>query len=264
MINVNHLMKTGLNMVSDNAPVLLTAFGAVGVVGTAVLTAKASFEAAQKITDAEFVNKQEHGFDAEPLTKTERVKLVWPLYIGAVSSGVFSCGAIVLSHRISSRRAAMLAAAYALNEGKLQEYQDQVKEKFGIKKEKELRDDVSQKRIDADYDATEVIFSPTDGKVLMREEYTGRFFWSSIDAVNKAVNEVNASINTEGSVRLSDFYDLLSLEHVSTSDYFGWTSNDRLEVDWNTGVTPDGKTAVHTFEYVNHPVMNPEREADFR
>jgi hypothetical protein len=258
MLNVNQLLRTGVNFMSDNAPAILTAFGAVGVVGTSVLTAKATFEAADRIREAEEKIANE---PREPLTKAEKAKIVWPLYIPAVTSGTVSVAAIVMSHRISSKRAAVLAAAYALNQDKLEEYQEKVKEKFGQAKEKETRDELAQDRINRELEHSEVYFSPTDNKVLIREDYTGRFFWSSIEAVNKAVNEINHHVLTEGSARISDFYDCLGLSHVSTSDYFGWTMDDRLEIDWSTCTTPDGAMAVHSFEYVNHPVMNPEREA---
>lgn len=252
------LFKTGVRMANDNAPALLTAFGTVGTITTAVLAGKASFQAAKVLAEDDVERAQ---YDASARTKLELAQLVGPLYVGAVFSGVITCGAIIMSHRISSKRAVALAAAYAMSEGRLEEYQEKVKEKLGVKKEREVRDEVTQDRINRDYQEGEVIFSPLDGKVLIREEYTGRTFWSSIDEVNKAVNEANHEINMSGCIRLSDFYDTLGLPHVSTSDYFGFTHEERLDLEWNTSTTPDGKTAIHTFEYVNHPVMNPEREA---
>lgn len=268
MINVNQWFKAGINGLTDHAPAILTAFGAVGVVGTAVLTAKATFAAADRINEEQEERKRKVAAfpnePFEPMTKQDKVKLVWPLYISAVSSGVLSCGAIVMSHRISSRRAAMLAAAYALNEKKLDEYQDKVKEKFGIKKEKEARDEIAQEKVDRLGDAGFAFANPMFGKVWIMEAYTGRPFLSTVEEVKHAANEINAHINNERSARISDFYDLLGLDHVSTSDYFGWTENERLELDWTTTTSPDGSLAVHVFEYVNHPVMNPEREASFR
>lgn len=267
MINVNQLFRAGINGLTDNAPAILTAFGAVGVFGTAVLTGKATFEAADRIASHESAEnaKREAGAERVVLTKQEKIKLVWPLYISAVSSGVLSCGAIVMSHRISSRRAAVIAAAYALNENKLEEYQDKIKEKFGVKKEKEARDELVQDKVNRDYEGSEVLLDQNGNKVLIREDYTGRFFWGTIEDVKRAVNEINARIiGHEKSARISDFYDMIGLSHVSTSDYFGWTENERLELEWNTCTTPDGTQAVHSFEYVNHPVMNPEREATFR
>lgn len=266
MINATQLFKAGINAASNNAPALLTAFGAVGSVTTAVLAGKASFEACQKISDELTVRNAKRDA-SEPyiktLSKTDAVKLVWPLYIAAVSSGVVTIGAIVLAHRVSSRRAAVIAAAYALNEGKLEEYQDKVKEKFGIKKEKETRDEIAQDAVDEYYDSNEVIFSPTDGKVLIRDEYSGRFFWSSIPEIDNAVNMANQEMLLNNSVSLSEFYDSIGLPHVSTSDYVGWNTRNRVEIDWSTCTTPDKTRAVHSFAFVNEPVMNPGANASF-
>lgn len=262
MMNISQMARTGLDVLTDNAPAILTAFGAVGVVGTAVLTGKASFEAADRIQQAQIEANIDNGVHT-PLTRNEKIKLIWPLYVIPAATGATSIAAIVMSHRISSRRAAVLAAAYALNQDKLEEYQDKVKEKLGIKKEKAVRDEIAQDRVNSEYDSAETIFSPLDGKVLIREDYTGRYFWGTVEDIKHAVNEINHHILTERSARLSDFYDLIGLDHVSTSDYFGFTGGDMLEIDWSTCTTPDGKMAVHSFEYVNHPVMNPEREASF-
>lgn len=264
MLNVNQLLRTGVNTLSNNAPAILTAFGAVGVVGTAVLAAKASFEASDRIRRAQ----REHDLEekSHPFTTTEKVKLVWPLYIQAVGSGALSCGAIIMSHRISSRRAAVLAAAYAMNEKKLEEYQEKIKEKFGLTKEKDVRDDLVKDRVASEYQDNQVIFHPLEGKVIVRDDYSGRYFWSSVEDVNRAVNEINHEIimSLGGAASVSDFYDMLGLDHVSTSDHFGWNTNERLEIDWSTTTTPDGKTAVHSFEFVNPPVMNPGSNASFR
>jgi hypothetical protein len=265
MLNVNLLVKNGLNAMTNNAPAILTAFGAVGVVGTAILTGKASFQAVQRIQDAQFQRNLEEGVNT-PLTKTEKVQLVWPLYIAATTSGVLSCGAIVMSHRISSKRAAMLAAAYALNEKRIEEYQDKVKEKFGVKKEKETRDELAQDRVNRDVEHGTYVFDPEEGKVFIKDEYTGRYFKGKREDIDRAVNEINREIlnSVGGHATLSAFYDVIDLEHVSTSDYFGWNTNEMCEIDWTTCTTPDGKHAVHVFEFVNPPILNPGSNASFR
>lgn len=268
MFSFTHLLKAGSRLANDNAPAILTAFGTVGTIGTAVLTAKATFAAAKSIADVEYtanINRPA-GEERTVLSTTEKVKLVWPLYVMAVGTGTLTCGAIIMSHRVSSRRAAVLAAAYALNEGKLEEYQDKIKEKFGLKKEKEARDELAQEKVNADFESGALVFDPQSGKVMIKDEYSGRYFYSTIEDVNRAVNEINREVlNSMGSAAtLSAFYDVIGLEHISISDYFGWNTNELCEIDWSTCVSPDGKTAVHVYEFVNPPVMNPDSNASFR
>jgi Family of unknown function (DUF6353) len=267
MFNPTQLFKSGLDTVTEHAPAILTAFGVVGTVGTAVLTARGTFEAAEILREAQQAESMQLTGQADTeieIPKFEKVKLVWLCYLPAATLGTASVVAIVMSHRISSKRAAVLAAAYALNQDKLEEYQDKVKEKLGIKKEKDLRSELTQDKINRDFDGNEIVLGEDDNKTLMREDYTGRFFKGRREEVDHAVNEINHRIMVEGSARMSDFYDLIGLSHVSLSDSFGWTTNERLEIDWDTGTTPDKTIAVHTFDYVNPPVMNPEREATFR
>lgn len=268
MIDINKLIRTGLNSLTDNGPAILTAFGVVGVVTTAVLTGKASYEACDRVRAAtkDLNRDAKSGDTIKLLSKPEQVKLVAPLYVSAVFAGTLSCGAIVMSHRISSKRAAVLAAAYALNEGKLEEYQDKIKEKFGEKKEKEAREELGQDRVNRDFDHNEVLLDEGDNKVLIREDYTGRFFWSTIEDVNRAVNEVNLVLigSRDRAVRMADLHKRLGLSPVSLSDCMGWTVDEPLAIEWGTCTTPDGTQAVHTFEYSNRPVMDPEREASFR
>lgn len=266
--NVNLWAKHGVQMLTTNAPSILTAFGAVGVVGTAILTGKASFEAAQIIntTKCERVERELRTAEKQAeITKLEKFQMIWVLYIPAVTTGVLSVAAIVLAHRVSTRRAAVLAAAYALNEGKLEEYQEKIKEKFGVKKEKEARDEIAQHRTARDVANGVMIYDPLEGKVIIRDEYSGRYFRTcTVEDINKAVNDINKEILISDSATLTDFYSLIGLEAVSTSDAFGWNTNERLEIDWSTTTTPDGQTPVMSFEFVNPPVMNPSSMSSFR
>lgn len=266
MISMQHLFKSGVRMANDNAPALLTAFGTVGAVTTAILTGKASWEAAKKVADAESVAnmKREANQERVHLTNKERFALVWTLYLPAVTTGTLTCGAIIMSHRISSRRAAVLAAAYALNEGKLEEYQTKIKEKFGIKEEKAARDDIAQDRVNRDFEDGTLVFDPMEGKVLCKDEYSGRYFYSNLEDINRAVNEINREILISDSATLTDFYSAIGLEPVAVSDHFGWNTNERLEIDWSTCTTPDKRQAVHSFDFVNPPIMNPAARSSFR
>ncbi len=271
-INVNQLAKNGIAALTNNAPVLLTAFGAAGVVGTAVLTAKATFHASDLIREAALQEYEEGEMVTseelrQTFTNVEKAKIVWPLYITPAVSGSLSVAAIVMSHRISSKRAAMLAAAYALNEKRIEEYQDKIKEKFGVKKEKEARDELQQEAVTRLFEggnANDIFFNPLAGKVLIMEAYTGRPFWSKVEDIKAAANEVNVEIANENSVRISEFYDRIGLDHTSLSDSFGWNTHERLELDWTTTTSPDGSMAVHVFDYVNPPIMNPGSGAAFR
>lgn len=262
------LFKTSERVINEHAPAILTALGVVGTVSTAVLTAKASFKAAERLREAKLEKSYEHeGPITDPtdvaLTKRETIEKVWTLYMPAVGVGMLSCGAIIGANHINAKRIAVMTAAYSLGEKNFTEYKEKVEEKLGIKKEQEMRDEIAQDRVNQLGADGFAFADPTFGKVWIMEAYTGRPFLSTVEEVKRAANEINSRIIDEKSARLSDFYDLIKLPHVSTSDYFGFTKADPLQLDWTTTTSPDGSLAVHVFEYHKHPVANPEREASF-
>ena len=86
-MSLSQVAKKFEKLLTDNSPVLLTSVGVAGTIATAVLTGKASFEAAKIIDEVE----------NNPLTTTdyaletkEKVELVWKLYIppAIVGAGV--------------------------------------------------------------------------------------------------------------------------------------------------------------------------------
>ena len=97
-------------LVNENSTVILTGAGVVGTVGTAILTGRASFKAAQIIENEkedqrnalEFPDKEE----IRPFSKTEKVKMVWVHFLPPVAAGAATVTCIVLAHRISSKKIA--------------------------------------------------------------------------------------------------------------------------------------------------------------
>ena len=259
------LIQNGSRLATENAPALLTAFGAVGTVTTAVLAAKGGFDAADIIrTHHKDLNADwdpDEGDELVVLSKTEMLKLTWLCYLPAAATGVVTVSSIILAHTVSSRRAAVIAAAYALNENKLDEYQDKIKEKFGIKKENDAREEIVQDQVNRH--AEGIVFGGIEGKVIIHDEYSGRFFWSTVEEVNKAVNIVNREINQNNSATSSDFYDVLDLAHVTTSDEFGWNSAEALELVWTTCKTPNDGPAAHSFAFLSQPILRPWAAASF-
>lgn len=235
-------------IVADNSPAILTAVGVTGAVATAVLTGRASFKAAEVLAE------QETGLEPK-----ERVKLCWKLYIPAVSVGVLTVTAIVVSNRIGTRRAAALAAAYALVEKGFDEYKEKVIEKLGDKKEQALRDELAQDRVNRyPPDESQIIFTNPDASVLCYEAYTGRYFVSDMETLRKAMNDINHQINADYYASLSDLYDRIGLEHTQVSYEMGWNCDKLLEFEFSSTLTATGRPVL-VLNYRVQPIRNYHR-----
>ena len=248
-------------LVTDNSPVILTAVGVVGVVATGVLAAKGAFKASEIVLEETERDNIENGLVDigiwEPLDRKETVKLTWLCYAPAVGVGVLSITAIVLANRISTRRAAALAAAYMATEKAHDEYKDKMREVFGVNKEEKAVNDLTQADVDRNPPRADGIIHTGFGDVLFRDGWSGRYFYSSMEAVKKAENSVNKTIHANDYVSLTQYYTALNISSTTASDDFGWTSYTKwLEVDYNTTTTEDGRVACHVLKYAVVPMRD--------
>lgn len=247
-----HRLKFLLN---ENSTTILTGVGIVGTVTTAVLAGRASFKAAEIIANEEstFVKEDINSPD-KFLSKTEKVKMVWPHYIPPVAMGAATITSIVMAHRISSKRIAALAVASTLSERALQEYKAKVVEKLGERQETAVREEIAQDSVTKNPPSGQVIIAGS-GDVLCYDSLTGRYFNSTIEQIKAAENKVNYEIIHFDSCSLSTFYDEIGLRPTDYSDMVGWNVSNRMEVKFTTTMSEDNRPCL-VIEFSKMPSMD--------
>lgn len=243
-IKVRHFEK----MIQENSPLILTALGVAGTIGTAVLVGKASWKAAQTIEDAEFHVQQG---DVLPTTK-DKALLVWKLYLPAVGVGSATIACIVMSHRISARRLAAMTGAFALLAKDREEYRDKVLETVGLKKAGEIDEKVAASQI-ASYGAPGGLLDPAKSWFL--DMASKRYIATTTETLKGAQNEINFTILNHGDASLTDFYAQIGMDPTSVSDKLGWNRQNKCELKVTTILTED-RGAVACFEFIKGPVPN--------
>lgn len=228
---VNNVIKA----IRSNSPEILTALGVSGVLTTAYLTAKASFRAAGKLENQD-----------PRMSTVDKTKIVWTLYIPAALSGAVTVGCIVGARQIGANRTAAAVAAYSLTEKAFVEYKEKVIEQIGKNKEEKIRDDIAQDHISKNPPTKEIVV--LGGQVLCCELYTQRYFRSTMQALQKAENEVNSWCITQRYVTLDDFYSLIGLRHTQMSNKVGWEADRLLELEFSTVLSEDGEPCL-AFNY---------------
>lgn len=186
------------------------------------------------------------------LTWQEKAQIVWKEFIPAAAVGTITVTAIICSNRISSNRAVALATAYTITEQSFDTYKKKVIEKLGEEKEELVRAEIAQDRSNAG-DGMSVFV--TDGKTLCYDEFTDRYFESTVEDIKKAQNDTNYQMLHEGYASLSDFYQRIGLPTTSMSEEVGWTSDRQLEVEISAIIAPSGKPAV-SINFLVRPVRN--------
>lgn len=250
-MNLSLILKKSEKLAIDNSPLILTGVGVVGTVVTAVLTHKATFKATLKWQELD----AQRTADEPVLTTKEQVKSAWTYYIPPVTAGVVTISAIIFANRISTKRAAALAAAFALSERAQSEYREKVVEKLGPKKEQDLQDEIAQAHIARNPHSDTTVIMAGSGDVLCCDLYTGRYFRSTMEDLKKAANEANFMVINNGYASLTDFYESLNLKPTSFSDEVGWTKDNVLNLRFSTLMTDDNQPCI-AFDFQIHPIRD--------
>jgi hypothetical protein len=237
---LNDIQTKVQDFASENASTLLTAGGVVGTVATAVLAGRAGFKAANIISAENLDRSIKAGDDpdVEPVSGKEKFLMTAPHFIPPVITGGATVTAIIFANRMSAQKAAALAAAYGLSQKQFEEYREKVAEKLTGPKNQAIKDELAQERANRTPGASQIVIVE-GGDVLCFDQPTGRYFKSTMEKINRAVNRTNEEIIHCDHATANFFYEQLGLPTTTWGDAVGWTSNHLVELDISTILSPE-------------------------
>ena len=212
-----------------HASTILTFAGGAGVITTAALAVKATPKALEKIDKA----KEEK---EEKLTKLEIVKAAGTTYIPAMLIGVGTLACIFGANVLNQRSQASLISAYALVDNSFKKYKKKLVELHGEETHQSVVDALAiEEAQDVQVTGSYLcgycdLGADADGEpMLFYEEYSGRYFESTIEQVLQAEYHLNRNYILRGYTVLNEFYDFLGIEQKDYGDKVGWTPTDEGE-----------------------------------
>ena len=217
-----------------NSATILTVAAAAGVIITSVLSAKAAIKASRVLAHKE----EENG---EKLTLEETISLVWTIYIPPVVAGMSTIACVFGANILNKRQQASLASAYALIDNSYKEYKAKLKELYGEEAHNNIVDSIAAEKCDeANISAggltsayTQEIESDAEPR-LFYDEYSGRYFETTIEKVLLAEYHLNRNYILRGFARLNEFYEFLGLEPTDYGETVGWDICDEIYwIDFN-------------------------------
>lgn len=215
------LLYSSKAFLKRNGSTILTYVGGAGVIATTVMAVKATPKALKSIDKAE----TEKG---EKLTKMEVVKVAGPAYIPAAISGAATLACIFGANILNEKKQAALISAYALLDNSYKEYRAKVNELYGEDADANVKTEIAK-----DHHKDE---APSDGKRLFYDEYSERYFESTIENVLGAEYALNRMMAIDYGVYLNEFYDLLGIDTVDYGNYMGWSVYELCETQWHSWV----------------------------
>lgn len=198
---------------------LLTGATIVGLVATSVAAAKASVKAVRHIDTLDPLETKRE-------TQIRDLKETWRHFIPPVVLASATVGAVLTSARAHAKQAQAAGIAVAVATTAFEEYRDEVRNMIGEKKEREI----SEKHVVSRSTPPPPELVPEPTKVLCCDNHTQRFFSTTVDAIQKAVNEVNRTAIFELHGTMNEFYQHVGLPGIPTGDDLGWFADRPLEV----------------------------------
>lgn len=258
-------LKEAFNQLKTNiakhSPTILTVIAAIGVVGVAWTTYRATLKANDIIVDE--LEKRQEDLDeqrrklaetgkGEPIpefTNRDIFQLTWRCYAAPAGIGIATIACIIGVNQIHRGRYAALISAYGVTTEAYKAYKAKVAETFGKNKELKVRDAVAADKVKENPSSDgEVIFTGK-GEMLCYDSLSGRYFHSEIETIRQAVNHLNRQFlhHYDTWMSLNDFYNAIDLPQIRIGDFLGWDIDKGLiEVTFSSQLTggDSGKPCV--------------------
>lgn len=242
-IDVQKTVKNVKKLLSDNAPAILTTAGAIGAAATAYLGVRAGVKAGMEIKEIE--KDLENDERSAPAKFADRASKTWKHFVPVSVAAVGTIGCIVMANKISLERAAGLTAALAVSDKALGEYKSKVLETVGAKKVDKIEDEIAQDRVKKNPVRDSQVLVIGNGNALFYDMSSDRYFRSTMEDVNQALNSINMLMASDGMASLNDWYVCVGLEKIAAGDALGWAAyQDVLELRRSGVIAEDGTPAM--------------------
>lgn len=220
---MNKLVYKSKKFLGKNAPTILTVVGGVGVVATTITAVKATPKAIDILAEA----RDEKGAE---LTKLEAVQIAAPVYIPSILIGTATIACIFGANILNKRQQGALMSAYALMDTSFKDYKNKVKDMYGEEADTNIKNEIAKDK----YENNKV--AANDGLELFYDEFSGRFFRSTLAEVQRAEYDLNRDITLQDWATINNFYDYLKIPPVAGGDIIGWSAPMNGEMYWQTWV----------------------------
>lgn len=220
---MNKLVYKSKKFLGKNAPTILTVVGGVGVAATAVTAVRATPKAIDILAKARDEKRAE-------LTRLEAVQIAAPVYVPSILIGAATIACIFGANVLNKRQQGALMSAYALMDTSFKDYKNKVKDMYGEEADTNIKNEIAKDK----YENNKV--AANDGLELFYDEFSGRFFRSTLAEVQRAEYDLNRDITLQDWATINNFYDYLKIPPVAGGDIIGWSAPMNGEMYWQTWV----------------------------
>jgi len=181
----------------------------------------------------------------------DKIKAAAPVYIPAAGMFLLSSGAIVGGCALGEHRVAMLTGLYTASETALRKYEERVVEKLGKDQAREVKDETLKEVLkDSKTCGNEIIYTGNGGDIFF-EPYSGRYFASSREAIDRGIAEFEKRLHSDIWCSLNQLYDCWDIPRTNLGGYFGWNSDDIIDGPLDIGFSGSIAPNKHSCQEIN-------------
>lgn len=203
-----------IHVVNRHDTTIMTGLVIAGVIGTGYLSGKATIKAYKVLEEAEYTSK-------EPLTKKEKLKKVWKIYIPPFAVAAATVTIAIGAQKLNLDRQTNLFQAVCLAENARKEFEAKTENVIGKNKTEKIREEILSDKINVNPPTDENIFLTSHGDTLCFDVFSGRYFKHDIEKIKAAINTCNNRINNFERITMNELYrelDIPTLERIG-DDY---------------------------------------------
>lgn len=252
-------LKYGGKLIVKFAPEILSGIGTIGIVAAVIMTAKKAPDAKVELDEVkeewDAIEDKEKRVKADYIFKKVRVGAKHYWVVIAVATGAIVC--FWVANRISFARFMSALTAAGIATKSKEELENKIKELDGEKHLQKLREEIDGDRVRDDPPVQDRIIDTGFGMHLCYEPITGRYFYSNIERIKRAVITCRDYLQKDGYLSLNDWYNTLGLD--TTEQMLCWTASNIEEINdfdisTSSQLTPEG-VPVLVIRYDINPTM---------
>ena len=237
-----------VNTTKKHSSGILTGISLIGIVGTVFMTVKATNKYNK-------LKEENPDWNTKQILKEEIPEIVGVgLCTAASMVGVVGSNAI-LTNKLQT---AIMAAQIADNHNK--ELKDATRKIVSKQKYEEIMNakkdihEVDRQAGDGIYNINgacpigsmgdigcAVRSDSAPGDTQMYDDFSGRYFYSSVNEIRSICTRLTSKLLLDGSVTLNEFYDEVGLPEISCGEDYGWNANTNSV----TMIDPEFSTTIH-------------------
>lgn len=153
-------------------------------------------------------------------TKLEIARAAWENYIPTAVALSISLTCVFGAHVFNQKQQKSIIGAYLLLEQSYKEYHQKIVELQGHEFDDKIKTEVAKEK----FTKSQIIKSDNDSSCddLFYDEYSGRYFNSTVENVLLAEYHFNRNFILCGSASLNEFYEFLGIPPVTGGELLGW------------------------------------------